>query len=33
MERKVIEELIIDEDIAARNAEVNGMTCNEDLGY
>ena len=33
MERKVIAELIIDEDIAARNAEVNGIPYNEDLGY
>lgn len=33
MERRVIAELIIDEDIAARNAEVNGIPYNEDLGY
>ncbi len=33
MERKVIAELIIDEDIDARNAEVNGITYNEALGY
>ena len=33
MEIKVIAELIIDEDIAARNAEVNGMPYNNNLEY